>query len=128
METGELPHNELLQQVLNERLKHPRYDTYDVVSVLGIYWEEGGKEYREESKKLLDFLKDKFGYKDCKGFAIPSENSHLELDIFVNQSIVQINRQLKQHQSGLLIIHYGGHGDEDADKAKRQQRRSVWAA
>lgn len=126
MENEQPPRDVLLQQVLNERLKNPKYDTYDVVNVLRIYWKDADGVHREESETLRDFLKDQFGYSDCEEFAIPSEDSHLELDVFVNQSIVKINRQLRQHRSGLLLVHYGGHGDDDANDTRRQQRRSVW--
>jgi hypothetical protein len=116
------------QELLNEKLKRPRYDLYEVVRFLGIFWEEGNKTYREESEELQNYFAKTFGYTDGDLFPIPSLDSHLEVHKLMGESILNMNKQMRNRQSGLLIIHYGGHGDEDADEAKKQKQRSVWAA
>jgi len=117
-----------LQILLNELLKRPRYDTYEVVRFLGLFWEDGHPSYREESRALGDYFKRTFGYTDGEEFPIPSQESHEALAACVAQFILNMNRQVKDQRSGLLIIHYGGHGDEDGNEAEGQEQRSVWAA
>jgi hypothetical protein len=60
------------QELLNEKLKRPRYDLYEVVRFLGIFWEEGNKTYREESEELQNYFAKTFGYTDGDLFPIPS--------------------------------------------------------
>ena len=117
-----------LQDVLNERLKEPRYDTYEVVKFLGLFWEDGHESYREELRQFQDYLGEIFGYRDAEEFPIPSQDSHLELAARIDKTILDLNKQTRTRRSALLIIHYGGHGDEDADESRSQKQRSVWAA
>jgi hypothetical protein len=117
-----------LQLLLNERLKHPHYDSYDLVRFLGLFWEDGDKAYRAESEKLKNYFEKTFGFVDGETFPIPSQDSHLALAACIDQGILNMNKCFHDRQSGLLIIHYGGHGDENANESKHEKQRCVWAA
>jgi hypothetical protein len=62
-------------------------------------------------------------------FAIPTSQSYLQLHNFVTQSMSHVTKFAEEKRGApLLIIHYGGHGDQDDDKTKGEEKRSVWAA
>jgi hypothetical protein len=116
------------QDLLNEKLKRPRYDLYEVVKFLGLFWEDGHQSYRDEAEELQGYFAKTFGFTNGDQFPIPTSDSHLKLSTVIGNSIVSMHEQMGDQQSGLMIIHYGGHGDEDADQARKQKQRSVWAA
>lgn len=117
-----------LQDRINQKLRVPRYDIYEIVHVLLIYWRDGHEGYRMEGQRLREYLEHELGYIDVEEYPIPAEDSYLALDGYIGGSILKINQLVaKKQSSALLIIHYGGHGDEDDDKSLGQERRSVWA-
>jgi hypothetical protein len=92
---------------------------YSRVTVLVIYWQECSTNgFKEEGRKVGSLFSTDFRY-DVEYFEIPSSGSQLALDVRLNELLVA-----NQGDDTLLIIHYGGHGDED-DERKRQ---SVWAS
>jgi transposase len=92
---------------------------YDSVTVLVIYWKECSTNgFKDEGAKIGRLFSGDFRY-NVEYFEIPSTDCQLALDVRLNE-LLMANRQ----GDTLLIIHYGGHGDDD-DEHKRQ---SVWAA
>jgi len=115
--------NPVLKETLNKSLENrfKRTTDYDAVSVLAIYWKDApDKGYEEEASQISGLFSNDFGY-TVKRYAIPSEDSELELDARIN-TFLRDNRQVET----LLIIHYGGHGN--ADNRRGQSRESVWCA
>ena len=95
---------------------------YSAAAVLTLYWEEADKGYQKEATDVVDFFQCSLHY-EAEIFSIPSEKSQKALSDRIHEFI--------NHHDGvekLLVVHYGGHGDENADRDKDEERRSVWAA
>ena len=111
-----------------QQLQRPQYNTYDHVKVLGIFWEDGEDEYKIEARKLLSFLQHRFAFKDTVEFAIPSRGSYFATFAAVMKEVGIMCQSTKPDQRNLLILHYGGHGDEDSTPENSHRREAVWAA
>ena len=109
-----------LDQELQIGIKHR--NRYFGAAVLALYWEAAEEGYRKEATDVADFFREKLHY-NAETFPIPSDNSHKALSNCINNFIVCHDAEEK-----LLLIHYGGHGDENADRDNDDERRSVWAA
>jgi hypothetical protein len=117
--------DENFRDELNEHLKgdfHPK-DEYHSVNVLLIWWEDSDLPgFKSEAQDLEKVFSECFGF-SVQHYSIPSKQSQLSLERKI------INVILDHCSKGsLLIIHYGGHGDEDDDRTLKQERQSVWAA
>lgn len=94
---------------------------YKSVSVLALYWQDADHPgFQQEARSLGRLFSKKFHY-DVDYFAIPSANSHVELDTRINLLLQQ-----RGHLDHLLIIYYGGHGDPDNNIG--EEKLAVWAA
>lgn len=117
--------DDALTEELKEQLKDGfrSFDEYHSVCVLLLWWEDGDSPgFKLEAEALQElFLKSFYFFTET--YSIPSEKAQLSLD-------QRINNLILQHSSdgSLLIIHYGGHGDEDDDRTSNRERQSVWAA
>lgn len=98
------------------------YGEYEVVNVLVLYWENGAVGFKDEAAKVSGLFKDVFNYHVTE-YAIPTEKSFLSVMGLITTTLGEYRTR-----KGLLIIHYGGHGDPDDLKHSGQERRSVWAA
>lgn len=107
---------------LNQRLERSfgRNNDYDCVKVLALYWEDADQDFAQEAYKITDFFR-KLGY-TVQIFSIPTLNCEVELTDQISRFLLE-----KDPSRSLHIIHYGGHGDEDARTTDRR-RQSVWAA
>ena len=121
--------DEALKARINERLKNTSVTDYAYVKVLLLYWEASGPgaaeeniAFQNEGRELGEFLSTHFQYA-VEEYAIPFEFSQLSLQRRVAEEVIMASRSAQAGQKALLIIHYGGHGDEDEDP----ERRSVWA-
>jgi hypothetical protein len=97
------------------------HNTYKAVQVLALYWEDADHPgFKEEAYQLGAVLSNDFQY-DVLYYAIPTEQSHVELD-------TRINLLLKYHGhlDHLLIIYYSGHGDPNNEVG--DEKLAVWAA
>lgn len=104
---------------------------YAAVNALIIFWAESDGEggYREEGKKLGQFLQEKFGFPGIRYFQIPKDSSQRRLRSAVIEAIDHVEDQAKSNGGrSLLIIHYGGHGDPSDDKHAGEERRATWRA
>lgn len=111
--------NDELTRFYNRR-SHGQFD--DVI-VLLIYWKDSDiSGFRDEADQLASFFETRFKYTIFR-FEIPSTESFFALNDKVLKIIQQYNTP-----SSLILIHYGGHGDEDADSGSERLRRGVWAA
>lgn len=120
---------EELVQSLNRQIQLQSISSaYRAVKVIILYWREGVTGFREEGQALRELFETSFGY-DVEEFPIPSDESYLSLHNFVTKSLLNVIKTAKE-KSGLplLIIHYGGHGDQNNNQAKGDKKRSVWAA
>lgn len=116
---------ENLQETLNECLKGELHaiDNYESVWVLVLWWEDGDYPgFKTEAKEMVELFTTSFNF-SVEQFPIPSKRSQLALDGRVSQFLLD-----HAAEGSLLIIHYGGHGDEDNDRARQRERQSVWAA
>lgn len=115
---------EALRQRLNSALEVENWtlhNDYKSVSVLAVYWQDGDMPgFKDEAYEIGNLFATEFRY-DVTYFAIPSEDSHMELDR-------EINTYIREHRdtNNLMIMHYGGHGDPDDDPAR--EKLAVWAA
>ncbi|KAH8892124.1 hypothetical protein GQ53DRAFT_764496 [Thozetella sp. PMI_491] len=106
---------------LQDHFARNRDSDYDDVQVLLLYWNQSDLEgFKEEADKLEVLFGKRFRY-SVQRYEIPSGNSQLLLDIRIGTFLTSI---LGPRTLG--IIHYGGHGDDDAVEGNRE-RRSVWA-
>jgi hypothetical protein len=120
--------NNLIEH-LNQQLESSiRSRDYTAVKVLILYWQDGIDGFREEGQLLGRLFEEKFQY--CVDeFAIPTKRSYRQLQQFVSKSLLALEEQADATQgASLLIIHYGGHGDENNDTRQGEEKRSVWAA
>lgn len=118
------PDLESLLKRVNDQLQHEiKYrNRYTAAAVLTLYWEAADKGYQKEATNVVNFFQGRLNY-EVETFPIPSEKSQKALSDRVSAFI--------DHYDGvdkLLVVHYGGHGDENADRDKDEERRSVWAA
>ncbi|EPE31318.1 Protein kinase-like (PK-like) [Glarea lozoyensis ATCC 20868] len=90
---------------------------YDTGTVLVVYWEECEEEFKEEGQQVGAFFSNKFNY-NVEYFEIPREDPELALDSRLNELLLK-----NKKNDCLLIIHYGGHGDDD----DAQKRQLAWA-
>ncbi|KAL1875182.1 hypothetical protein Daus18300_003250 [Diaporthe australafricana] len=92
------------------------------VEALMLYWEDGDDDFEKEARSVQQVWEDVFHF-PVTHYPIPSNNSYFAL-------LATLSNLLSSLGDGpsLLIIHYGGHGDADDDKASGQECRSVWAA
>ena len=101
---------------------------YSYAKVLILYWQDGHEDFRKEGQELGQMFRDSFQYA-VEEFAIPTSQSYLQLHNFVTQSMLHVTKSAEEKGGApLLIIHYGGHGDQDDDVSKGEEKRSVWAA
>jgi hypothetical protein len=124
METGD----DLAKQ-LNQKLQSSaRSRAYSYAKVLTLYWQDGHEDFRKEGQELGQMFKELFQYA-VEEFAIPTSQSYLQLHNFVTQSMLHVIKSAEEKRGApLLIIHYSGHGDQNDDKIKGEEKRSVWAA
>ncbi|KAL8921163.1 MAG: hypothetical protein Q9172_004159 [Xanthocarpia lactea] len=115
---------EALRHRLNSALEFEDWalhNDYKSISVLAIYWEDGDMPgFKEEAYSIGTLFATAFHY-HVDYYAIPSEDSHMELDRRINSFISE-----HRDSNNLLIIHYGGHGDPDDETAR--EKLAVWAA
>ncbi|MCJ1307052.1 hypothetical protein MMC25_000698 [Agyrium rufum] len=78
--------------------------------------------YEEEALKIVKLFRNGFHY-HAERYAIPSEGSQKALSKRIVDFI-----DAHDETENLLVVHYGGHGDENADQNLDDERRSVWAA
>ena len=96
---------------------------YQQVYVLIVYWKESDDEgFKREAVELGELFASQFRYTTF-AFPIPTQESYSAL----KERILHYIRTCGSPDS-LLIVYYGGHGDEDDDPAKSGNRQSVWAA
>ncbi|KAL2054233.1 hypothetical protein ABVK25_005374 [Lepraria finkii] len=97
-------------------------NSYSAAAVLTLYWEAADKGYQKEATDVVNFFQGRLNY-EVEIFPIPSEKSQKALSD-------RISKFIDHHDEveRLLVVHYGGHGDENADRDKDEERRSVWAA
>lgn len=92
-------------------------------AVLALYWEVADHvDYKKEAVDVVELFKSKFNF-HAEAYPIPSTKSQIALSRKIIEFI-----QIHDAQENLLVIHYGGHGDENADRGLDDERRSVWAA
>ena len=120
---------EELAQSLNHQIQSRSVSSiYSAVKVIVLYWADGSKDFREEGQLLGEFFAKSFNY-DVDEFPIPSTTSYLNLHNFVTKSLLNVIKAAKEKRGlALLIIHYGGHGDQNDDRRRGEEERSVWAA
>ena len=96
---------------------------YQGAAVLALYWEAADDAgYEKEATDVVSLFRDKLHY-HAEAFAIPSNKSQKALSKRIIDFI-----DVHDGEERLLVVHYGGHGDENADRALDDERRSVWAA
>ena len=117
---------EVLKERLNERLKRTSIAQYDYVKVLLLFWAGSTKEnleFRDEGRRLGKFFSEEFDF-SVEEFPIPFAFSQLALQSRITDEVIAASTVAQARgEPSLLIIHYGGHGDEDEDP----ERRAVWA-
>ena len=112
-----------LEVTLNEQLtgKVRSSNEYNSVWVLVIWWEDGDYPgFETEAGEVKRIFTDEYNFR-VETFAIPSKKSQVALDHRIGQFILE-----NDAERALLVVHYGGHGDED--DARYRERQSVWAA
>ncbi|CEI68668.1 hypothetical protein FVEN_g7933 [Fusarium venenatum] len=89
---------------------------YSNVQVLLLHWNSDDLFVIPELEDLEKCLSEDYGF-NTDVFAIPSENSHLEL-------MMRIGQLIKDHESKdtLFVVYYGGHARID------ESRQSTWCA
>lgn len=89
---------------------------YNNVQVLLLHWNSDDLFVIPELEDLEKCLNEDYGF-STDIFAIPSENSHLEL-------MMRIGQLIKDHESQdtLFVVYYGGHARID------ESRQSTWCA
>ena len=89
---------------------------YTKVQVLLLHWMSDDLFVLPELEDLEQCMREDYGY-ETDVFAIPSENSHLEL-------MLKVGALIKEHEATdtLFIVYYGGHARID------ESRQSTWCA
>jgi hypothetical protein len=89
---------------------------YNNVQALLLHWNSDDLFVIPELEDLEKCLSEDYGF-NTDIFAIPSENSHLEL-------MMRIGQLIKDHESQdtLFVVYYGGHARID------ESRQSTWCA
>lgn len=89
---------------------------YSNVQALLIHWGSDDLFVLPELEDLERCLRDDYSFETDK-FAIPAENSHLEL-------MMRLGQLIKEHESPdtLFVVYYGGHARID------ESRQSTWCA
>ena len=129
--TGWQSKKEILKERINKKLKpllNRSQNEYALIKVLLLYWasEESGNDshgqptFKDEALELGSFFAQHLNY-TVESYAIPVVGSQLQLDSKVGQFLASAD-----DGSSLVIIHYGGHGDEDVENGGRQ--KAVWSA
>ena len=95
---------------------------YTSVQVLVLYWEESDDPGFEMEAKDVGHLFEREFFYVVEYYPIPKISSQLMLNRKITDFLIAHNNPDK-----LLIIHYGGHADEDRG-GKDQYRRAVWAS
>ena len=117
--------DELTSQ-LNESFRDaftPAARYYRHVFVLIIYWEESDDlGFKREAVEIGELFASIFRFTTL-AFPIPTTDSYSAL----KERILHFVRTCGLPGS-LLIVYYGGHGDEDDEPEKKRYRKSVWAA
>ena len=118
--TAESAEASVLANELNASLRDAFANSieYEKVYVLLIHWEDGESEIAEESQQLLSFFNDIWRF-STSIVPIPSERSQAALQNAISNFI--FNCRLSKES--LLLVHYGGHGDANAEELK-----AIWAA
>jgi hypothetical protein len=115
--------DENLKGTLNEHLvgEFRSSDHYTDVWVLVLWWEDGDYPgFKIEGEDIKNIFEQ--GYRFAvETYSIPSKRSQICLDNRISQFIID-----HDEDGSLLILHYGGHGDEDDGHGR--ESRSVWAA
>ncbi|KAK8126080.1 Tyrosine-protein phosphatase non-receptor type 6 [Apiospora kogelbergensis] len=93
-----------------------RSQRYNKVQALLLHWRSDDLFVLPELEDLGQCLREDYSF-DTDTFAIPSDNSHLEL-------MMRVGSMIKEHESTdtLFIIYYGGHARID------DSRQSTWCA
>ncbi|KAK8055862.1 hypothetical protein PG993_001089 [Apiospora rasikravindrae] len=93
-----------------------RSQRYKKVQALLLHWRSDDLFVLPELEDLEQCLREDYSF-DTETFAIPSDNSHLEL-------MMRVGSMIKEHESTdtLFIIYYGGHARID------DSRQSTWCA
>ncbi|KAK8019840.1 Tyrosine-protein phosphatase non-receptor type 6 [Apiospora arundinis] len=93
-----------------------RSQRYNKVQALLLHWRSDDLFVLPELEDLEQCLREDYSF-DTDTFAIPSDNSHLEL-------MMRVGSMIKEHESTdtLFIIYYGGHARID------DSRQSTWCA
>ena len=116
------PPEEVLDQQLKQAFIGGRQE-YKFVHVLLVYWQDGDNPgFEIEATQVGELFKEVFHF-SVRKFAIPSVSSELALEVEIGSWLLQNGTQ-----DSLLIIYYGGHGDEDYDRSREWDRQGVWAA
>src|SRR4051794_30002072 len=107
-----------LKDELNKSLegRFKRTTEYEFVAVLVIYWKDcREKGYKNEARAVEQLFSEDFEY-SVEYYEIPAVDSELELD-------AKMNSYLREHRKAetLLIIHYGGHGNDDSADGQNQE-------
>ena len=111
-----------VQQRLDSGLEREAWEyknEYESVSVLVLYWQESDNPgFEKEGHDVGNFFDQRCCY-TVEYFPIPSKDSYMWLDDKLNDFWKNYGGKNR-----LIIIHYGGHGDEDISGGKK----AVWAA
>jgi hypothetical protein len=129
-----MAHDDDAKEYLAQRLEKPiGRRRYVNVKALILYWEESDKleKYQEEAQQM-EALFQSLHY-ETQLYQIRMDHSQLGLFRFIADYCIALNACMREgpYPSSLLIIHYGGHGDQDDDKHALdgpQERRAVWKA
>ena len=121
---------EKLKNHFNKSLKglsQKQLNDYTTIRVLLLYWDceevddRNKATFKSEAYGLESYFRSQLNYNAVEHFPIPTSDSQLSLSNKIGQTLISAN-----DPSSLLIIHYGGHGDEDIANGGLQ--RSVWSA
>lgn len=96
----------------------PRASDYKAVYVLLIYWADGEAGIVDEAERLLLYFQNTWHF-SVSTLPIPSDRSQLALGNEISTFILNC----QWPKESLLLVHYGGHGDANAEKLK-----AIWAA
>jgi hypothetical protein len=98
-----------------------RLTEYQSVQVLLLYWEKSDDAgFKTEADAIGRVFEDEFRY-TVNYFSIPTVSCQLRLTQRITEFLID-NRD----SHTLLIIHYGGHADEDRGQDSRRQ--AVWTS
>jgi hypothetical protein len=118
-----------LTKDLNDKIQSLSVSSaYSAVKVLILYWSDGQDDFRDEGQNLGRVFATSFNY-DVEEVPIPSINSYLNLHNIIIKRLLDVIKAAKEKCGlPLLVIHYGGHGDQNDDRQKGEEKRSVFAA